>query len=103
MCYRFDLLTSALALIVASNAMAYDYGTKATATQNIENRPNTTQPAISFSGPLVKHYDKAGVASLNREADLRQVESSRTTVESATGLKVRSSAYKPTYYSTHDE
>ena len=102
--FRINLFYGALTLIVASGAMAYDYGTKATAMQNIENRPSPTQPAGSNSGPIEKHYDKAGVASLNRDADMRRVTESHAIYDSTTTRSEgRSSAYKPSYYATHDE
>lgn len=101
---RINLFVGAWASIVASAAMAYDYGTKATAMQNIENRPNTTLPVISNSGPVEKHYDKAGAASLNRDADMRRTTESHVIYESTTmRSRGRSSAYKPSYYATHDE
>ena len=103
MYFRINLLACALAMTVASGAMAYDYGTKGTAMQNIENRPSPS-PQVVSAGPIEKHYDKGTVASINRDADARRAESSRMNYESAsTRPKGRSSAYKPTYYATHDE
>jgi hypothetical protein len=101
---RINIFVVSLALIVASGAMAYDYGTKATAMQNIENRPTSTPAAVSNTGPIERHYDKASVASINRDADTRRETGSRAICDSApTGSRGRSSAYKPSYYATHDE
>ena len=111
---RIHLFAGALALIVASSAMAYDYGTKGTAMQNIENRPRSSPQVVVSNGPIEKHYDKAGVASINRDADARRLEASRVVIaetryatdactrNSSGSSTSRSSAYKPAYYATHE-
>ena len=75
------LFVGVLALALASGTMAYDHGTKATAMQNIANDTDVAPQVVQSSGPFVKHYDKASVASLNADADSRRSQNAFATRE----------------------
>jgi hypothetical protein len=107
MTIKINLFFGALALITTTGAFAYDYGTKATAMQNNDKWSTSAPQVVQNWGPTEKHYDKASVASINRDADLRRSEAAtdfrRTRGIESYAIPIRSSAYKPTYYSTHSQ
>ena len=72
MLFRINLLVGALALIAASGAMPYDKGTKATAMQNIEDRPIAPQVTQSV-GPVLGEYDRGTKATAMQNTASRPV------------------------------
>lgn len=73
MLFRTNLLVGALALIAASGAMAYDKGTKGTAMQNIEDRPNVAPQVTQSVGPVFGTYDRGTKATAMQNITSRNV------------------------------
>lgn len=69
--FRVKLFVGVLALAVASGALALDKGTKATAVQNIEDRPGAG-PQVTQSVASIAAYDRGTKATAAQNIEARK-------------------------------
>lgn len=129
---KINLFLGVLAFTLVFGASAFDQGAKATAMQNIENRPSVAPQVTQSAGPVLAQFDRGTKATAMQNIETRQsvtpvsaapaemaairtqragaadVSSQRSAVtESRATVEYsapsRSGAQKPSYYATHGQ